>query len=109
MRRLHLVPRVPRGSTKALRNYLRKRDGDCCCWCGCLMNFSLTGNAHQDNDATIEHLVSKCQGGKDTDENLRLACRKCNSTRLDHNGLPIEGRNEYPRPIGHSKFPRFTA
>ncbi|MEI6428752.1 MAG: HNH endonuclease [Pseudanabaena sp. ELA607] len=35
------------------------------------------------DELTLDHLMPKSKGGSNNPENLRLACRKCNSSRGD--------------------------
>ena len=54
-----------------LRQFVRQRASGCCEYCG------LT----QDQEPLpfhIEHIVSRSHGGRDTKENLALACHHCN-------------------------------
>lgn len=59
---------------------IRERDGHCCVYCGRTAEQS---GAH----LHLDHLTPKAAGGSDAVENLRLACRRCNSARQD---LPLE-------------------
>lgn len=69
------------------RAMLRRRDGDHCCWCGRLMAFrkrrsmGMGMGSEPDNWATIEHVTPVSQGGSDEPSNLKLACKRCNSSR----------------------------
>lgn len=65
---------------RILRNSVRKRDGDRCCWCNIVLRFERAA-ANQPDQATLEHLVEKCLGGSDDLDNLKLACFKCNTQR----------------------------
>ena len=53
-----------------------------CCWCGCPL---VWGEDYRPNPnhrvATLEHVITKHQGGKDVDGNFRLACHDCNTHR----------------------------
>jgi 5-methylcytosine-specific restriction endonuclease McrA len=51
------------------RKRLIERDGSKCAICG--KEFS-------EEDLTIDHIVEKGKGGKDSFENLQLACYYCN-------------------------------
>lgn len=69
---------------KLVRNLLRLRDGDLCCWCGKLMLFAkriAIGVPEPTNWATIEHVKPVSEGGTDDLTNLALACKLCNSSR----------------------------
>lgn len=46
---------------------------DCCCW-WCHKELPL-------EQLTLDHLIPKSKGGTNSQENLRLACKPCNSKR----------------------------
>lgn len=48
------------------------RDGPACVWCG---------HASWAADLTAEHLWPRSRGGRGLDENLAVACRRCNRAR----------------------------
>lgn len=54
--------------------------GDLCHICGKTMLFTNRGGFLR---ATLDHLVPKSKGGKDTEDNLLLAHRLCNERRGD--------------------------
>lgn len=64
---------------KILRDKIRARDGDLCCWCKIPLMFegSSTGRFF----ATIEHIKKREHGGNNHLSNVKLACRKCNNSR----------------------------
>lgn len=66
---------------------LRERDGDNCCYCGRLMRFDRP--APQSEWATIEHLVPVSKGGSHTWDNVRLACKGCNSRQGNRGALSL--------------------
>jgi HNH endonuclease len=58
---------------------LRKRDGDNCCYCGVVMDFSLgDGRTFRATRATVEHVIPIAVGGTHTWDNVALACWQCN-------------------------------
>lgn len=57
---------------------LRELYGDCCHWCGGVMDFS---GIDYDECATLEHLVPRSEGGTNERSNLRLAHKRCNVDR----------------------------
>lgn len=71
-----LIRPAPAASRKSreqsLRERLWRRD-PCCVWCGFLFVDPHFG--------TIEHLHFKSLGGRNSMENCRLACSRCNSLR----------------------------
>lgn len=62
-----------------IRTLLISKYGLICHWCASVLDL----NAKKNNMlyATIEHLVPVSEGGKTEIGNLRLACRRCNSSR----------------------------
>lgn len=62
-----------------LCDYLARRDGWNCHWCERKTSRKINCNA--DLFATIEHLVRLADGGSNGEDNLVIACRKCNNTR----------------------------
>lgn len=93
-----LDPRYPlqgRGRTvarRAMREQLRQRDGDRCCYCQEPMVFPAKGQGERSNPrmASIEHVVNVRDGGTDDPGNLKLACLACN-----------HGRNEQEQQCAH--------
>lgn len=69
-----------------LRRYLRRRDGNLCCWCHEPMLFGLKraeGEKPNPEMATLEHIIPKAGGGAKWDAaNLALAHQRCNTTRV---------------------------
>jgi hypothetical protein len=51
------------------------RDGLACAYCG--------GSIEDGITLTLDHLIPHCQGGRNTNNNLITACRRCNSSRAD--------------------------
>ena len=58
-------------SHKPSRALIYKRDNNTCQYCGAT------------NDLTIDHIIPKCRGGKDSWENLVVACGPCNTKKGD--------------------------
>lgn len=61
------------------RSYIYMRDNFCCQLCGARV--TLEADYMDALAPTIDHIVPKALGGGDEIENLRLACRQCNSSR----------------------------
>lgn len=64
---------------RVVKNYLRERDGDACCWCQRIMSFNIKPSSKY--YPTIEHLKRKCEGGSNSLDNLALAHKFCNNER----------------------------
>lgn len=68
--RLRKYIALPYKKVQLSRQNVFKRDGNQCVYCG---------NAH--HSPTIDHVLPRSMGGKDTWENLVTACQKCNSKK----------------------------
>ena len=66
------------------------RQGGCCCYCQRqMLAASLKGPLR----CTAEHLVARCEGGKNSRENIAAACWECN-----------DNRHRTKRPLSIEKF-----
>jgi len=68
--RLHFYIRKPFKEVLLNRKNIIKRDGSICQYCG-----------KNSQPMTIDHVIPKSYGGRDTWENLVCACIKCNSKK----------------------------
>lgn len=50
------------------------RDGSLCVWCSRQLGLRI-------GDCTLDHVIPKSRGGRNTLDNYLLACQRCNSTR----------------------------
>lgn len=87
--RLRYYIRIPYSRIVLTRKNIMKRDRHTCQYCGVR------------SDLTLDHVMPKSRGGKDTWENLVTACNKCNVKK--GNRTPVEAKmplntNPY-RPI----------
>ena len=64
---------VPYSKVALSRDNVFKRDNYECVYCGCSNKRKLT----------LDHLIPKAKGGKDTWENLVTACWRCNNEKAD--------------------------
>ena len=71
---------MPYKKVNLTRQNIFKRDGSRCGYC------------HSREDLTIDHVIPKAMGGKDTWENLITACQKCNAKK--GNRTPEEAEME---------------
>lgn len=83
---------------------LRKRDGDTCCYCSCVMVFRVaSGREFISTKATVEHRVALARGGSHTWDNVALACWQCNVRKnaadLDEWMAATPGGPASPRPL----------
>lgn len=67
---------------KNQRRRLRERDGDNCYLCGCRM-VEYSGLEFNPNQMTRDHMTPRSRGGTNNDENMALACARCNSHKGD--------------------------
>lgn len=67
------------------------RDGPGCKYCGYGKKKGLWW------DLEIDHVYPRARGGGDEDENLVLACRKCNRTKKHH--VSEKWGNKKPKPV----------
>lgn len=66
---------------KAKRLRVHRRDGGVCYLCGKACDRGVDP-PHPDAQ-TIDHVVPRSRGGSDEDENLRVACHRCNAWKGD--------------------------
>lgn len=69
--RLYRYVRIPYKQVNLSRHNVYKRDGSACVYCSSKENL------------TLDHVLPRSQGGKDSWENLVTACRKCNAKKGD--------------------------
>lgn len=55
-----------------IRNEIRRRDGDCCGYCGISL---------RNIQSHLEHVIPTSRGGRDDLENLIITCRFCNMAK----------------------------
>ncbi len=89
--RLRRYARIPFKTIVLSRKNILKRDGHRCQYCG-------TGE-----DLTIDHVLPRSRGGKDTWENLVAACNRCNHRKGGHTpkeaGMPLKREPFRPHHI----------
>lgn len=71
--------RVPYTAVAVSRTNVLHRDNYTCQYCGV-----------KRNNLTLDHVLPRCRGGRDTWENLVAACNSCNERKGDR--LPLEAR-----------------
>lgn len=89
--RLRRYARIPFKTIVLSRKNILKRDGNRCQYCG------------TSEDLTIDHVLPRSRGGKDTWENLVAACNRCNHKKGGHTpkeaGMPLEREPFRPHHI----------
>jgi len=79
---------VPRRKAHWSRKGVLVRDHYTCAYCGVKPGMLHKGQLLGKNDMTIDHVVPKSRGGKDTWTNTVCACKQCNHRKGDR--LPNE-------------------
>ncbi|MYE26463.1 MAG: HNH endonuclease, partial [Chloroflexi bacterium] len=69
---------VPRRKSHWSRKGVLVRDNYTCIYCGIMLGALVKGKVLSKRDFTIDHIIPRCQGGKDTWSNTACACAKCN-------------------------------
>lgn len=69
---------VPRRKSHWSRKGVLVRDDYTCVYCGIKLGAQLKGKVLSKRDFTIDHIIPRCQGGKDTWSNTACACARCN-------------------------------
>lgn len=95
-----------------LRAHLFERQNGACHYCArpmVLREFAIRAEHLRDDDATIEHLVPRVLGGRDTRDNLVAACHRCNriGARIDKWCVDTFGRA--PREVDRPRTGRARA
>lgn len=70
--RLFRYIRLPYRQVSLSRNNIFRRDNYSCCYCGATSNL------------TLDHVVPRSMGGRDTWTNLVTACQDCNAKKGNH-------------------------
>ena len=79
---------VPRRQAPWSRKGVLIRDNYTCIYCGITMGGIFQSKVLSKNDMTIDHILPKSRGGKDTWTNTACACPRCNHRKGDR--LPHE-------------------
>jgi 5-methylcytosine-specific restriction endonuclease McrA len=90
------VKRPPRYHIAFNRRNVFRRDNHTCQYCG-----------HVGGDLTLDHVVPRSRGGRNSWENIVTACRECNSKKRDR--TPHEARMKLLRDPFAPKFVFSTA
>ncbi|MBK8433937.1 MAG: HNH endonuclease [Chloroflexi bacterium] len=80
--RLRRYVNVPRSAAPASRGVLQ-RDNFCCIFCGVQQGMARRPSLTH-TKRSVDHLVPKSRGGKNTWDNTACACGKCNSRKGAH-------------------------
>ncbi len=92
---------VPRRKSHWSRKGVLVRDNYTCIYCGIKLGTLVKGKILSKRDFTIDHIIPRCQGGKDTWSNTACACAKCNHRKGNrlHNvaGMRLRWEPKTPR------------
>lgn len=92
---------VPRRQAPWSRKGVLARDGHTCIYCGIQPGNILQGKVLSKSDMTVDHILPKSRGGKDTWSNTACACPRCNhkkGNRLPHEaGMRMRWEPRRPR------------
>lgn len=79
--RLRRYIHVPRRGARWSRQGVLQRDGYCCIYCGTTSGDYQAGRILGKRDFTVDHLIPRSRGGKNTWVNTACACPGCNNRK----------------------------
>ena len=92
---------VPRRKSHWSRKGVLVRDDYTCIYCGVTLGAQAQGKLLSKRDFTIDHIIPRCKGGRDTWSNTACACAKCNHRKGNrlHNvaGMRLRWEPKTPR------------
>jgi hypothetical protein len=99
--RLRRYANVPRRGTRWSRWGVLKRDHYTCIYCGVRAGEERNGRWQHQNDFTVDHILPKSRGGRNTWSNTACACGACNGRKNDRTpheaGMPLLWEPKTPR------------
>lgn len=81
--RLRRYINVPRRNARWSRRGILDRDKHCCIYCGVTVGSKRKGRIVIKKDFTVDHIVPRSRGGKNTWGNTACACASCNNRKAD--------------------------
>ncbi len=92
---------VPRRGAAWSRRAVLRRDGWTCVYCGVQPGDRRRGRVLARADFTVDHIVPRCRGGRNTWSNTACACYTCNQRKADRTpheaGMPLRFEPRLPR------------
>lgn len=89
------VKRTASAPSPALRRQVIERDGTICVYCGWVLVES--NDPHRANRLTLDHIIPRSLGGRNTLENLVVSCAPCNTAKGSRVGSPGDlGEKTHP-------------
>jgi 5-methylcytosine-specific restriction endonuclease McrA len=99
--RLRRYINVPRRGARWSREAVFRRDGYRCIYCGVQAGEVQHGRALLRSDFTLDHILARSRGGRNSWGNTACACRSCNQrkgSRMPHEaGLVLRWEPKIPR------------
>lgn len=81
--RLNRYVKVPQLKASWSRSAVLKRDGYCCIYCGIKLGGRQSGQILNKQDFTLDHIIPRSRGGRNTWGNTACACFRCNQRKAD--------------------------
>lgn len=81
--RLRRYVNVPRRNARWSRRGVLDRDKFECIYCGIMLGQRQRGSVVTKKTFTVDHIVPRCRGGKNTWGNTACACARCNNRKAD--------------------------
>lgn len=99
--RLHRYINVPQRKAGWSRSAVMKRDAYRCIYCGIQFGERQSGRKLYKKDFTLDHIIPRSQGGRNTWGNTACACYRCNQRKADRTpheaGMPMLWEPKIPR------------
>lgn len=99
--RLRRYVRAPRRGVRWSRRGVLRRDNFQCIYCGIRAGDMLGSQVIVRTDFTIDHIIPKSRGGRNTWSNTACACPKCNQRKGDRTpheaAMPMRWEPKKPR------------
>ena len=99
--RLRRYINVPQRGARWSRQAVLHRDNYCCIYCGVVAGDKQNGHVLNKRDFTIDHVIPRSRGGRNTWGNTACACPACNhrkGNRTPHEaGLTLRWEPKTPR------------
>ncbi len=92
---------VPRRNARWSRKGILMRDNYTCIYCGARIGDVVRGQVMVKADFTVDHIMPRSRGGKDTWINTAVACKRCNVQKADRTpseaGMKLRWEPKMPR------------
>ena len=99
--RLRRYINVPRRGARWSRQGVLQRDGFCCIYCGLKVGDKVKGRPMNKRDFTLDHIIPRSRGGRNSWGNTACACPGCNhrkGNRTPHEaGMTLRWEPKIPR------------